>query len=230
MLRCELSSTHQYATLVLALRDMREINGRDAVTGDGVGNNKWAGMTLGMIVLDTLSGNQSQGDPLPRWLKLLKANGISEADAQVLYVVRNALLHGYGVPKKTDKRLANREVYFSPDSEAFAVDTRTKGRAVVSVPVFCGRLVERIAASVPKSWDISEIDVDRSVIERSSRPPVADSVHNVQVLGERPMNRAVVGKAGRVCAFARGDRAANQEAIAYARTVGVPEAQLDWQF
>jgi hypothetical protein len=36
--------------------------------------------------------------------------------------------------------------------------------------------------------------------------------------------------AGRVFAFARGDRAANQEAIAYARTVGVPEAQLDWKF
>jgi hypothetical protein len=34
----------------------------------------------------------------------------------------------------------------------------------------------------------------------------------------------------RMFAFARGDRAANQEAIAYARTVGVPEAQLDWKF
>jgi hypothetical protein len=33
---------------------------------------------------------------------------------------------------------------------------------------------------------------------------------------------------GRVFAFDRKDRAAREEAVAYARLVGVPEAQIDW--
>jgi len=163
MLKCELSSVHQYATLTLALRDMREINGRDPVTGVGEGNDKWPGMTLGMIVIDTLSGDPSTGSAQSRWLALLKANHVPEVDALVLYRVRNALLHGYGIPKKTDPRLGGREVFLSGDTKGFAVDTSATGRAVVSVPVFCGRLVERVAASVPSSWDITEIDVRRTL-------------------------------------------------------------------
>ena len=34
--------------------------------------------------------------------------------------------------------------------------------------------------------------------------------------------------AGRVFAYARGDEAADREAREYARSVGVPETQLDW--
>jgi len=34
--------------------------------------------------------------------------------------------------------------------------------------------------------------------------------------------------AGRIFRYQRGDQAARAQAIAYARTVGVPEAQLDW--
>jgi len=34
--------------------------------------------------------------------------------------------------------------------------------------------------------------------------------------------------AGKTYAFPRGDAAGNQEAVEYARSVGVPEAQLDW--
>lgn len=34
--------------------------------------------------------------------------------------------------------------------------------------------------------------------------------------------------AGRQFAFTRNDSAANQQAIEYARSIGIPEAQLDW--
>lgn len=39
----------------------------------------------------------------------------------------------------------------------------------------------------------------------------------------------VVVFAGKVFRYARGDRAGRAEAMAYGRSVGVPEHQLDWQ-
>jgi hypothetical protein len=56
MLRCELRDSHLYPSLELALRDMREANGRDPMTGAGDGNESWIGLSMAMIVLDTLSG------------------------------------------------------------------------------------------------------------------------------------------------------------------------------
>jgi hypothetical protein len=50
-----------------------------------------------------------------------------------------------------------RKVYLR---DACAVETSADGRALVSVPVFCGRLVERIAAEAPSDWDTSTIDTD----------------------------------------------------------------------
>jgi len=41
------------------LRDIRSANGRDPETGDGDGNDSWIGLSIAMIVLDTLS---SDGD------------------------------------------------------------------------------------------------------------------------------------------------------------------------
>lgn len=37
-----------------------------------------------------------------------------------------------------------------------------------------------------------------------------------------------VGKAGKIFRYPRADATARAEAVAYARQVGVPEAQLDW--
>ncbi len=154
MLRCPLRADHLYPTLILAMRDMRTAHHRDPDTGDGAGTESWIGLTLGMIVLDTLSGSESPVGQ--RWTRLLTANGISESDATVIYAVRNALLHGYGPPDPG--RTGGRTVVFTNDPHGYAVDTAQPGLAVVSVPVFCSHLVERIAAAVPDAWDVSEVN------------------------------------------------------------------------
>jgi hypothetical protein len=53
------------------------------------------------------------------------------------------LLHGYGPPKPA--KSYGRKVLLTDDRAAYALDTSRPGRALVSVPVFCGRMVERIA-------------------------------------------------------------------------------------
>jgi hypothetical protein len=61
MLRCPLEEDeHLFRSLVLTLRDMRCANQRDPETGDGQGNTSWIGLAIGMIVLDTLSGDSKR--------------------------------------------------------------------------------------------------------------------------------------------------------------------------
>jgi hypothetical protein len=156
MLRCELRDSYLYPSLVLALRDMRDANGRDPTTGTGDGNRSWIGLSLAMIVLDTLSGDD--GNVGDRWRSLLTNHGISEHDADIVYALRCSLLHGYGPPMPEKSR--GRKVLLTNDCAAYALDTFQPGRALVSVPVFCGRLVERIAAEAPSGWDDSLIDTD----------------------------------------------------------------------
>jgi hypothetical protein len=156
MLRCELRDSRLYPSLVLALRDMREANGRDPTTGTGDGNRSWIGLSLAMIVLDTLSGDD--GNVGDRWRSLLTNHKISEHDAEIMYALRCSLLHGYGPPKP--ERSCGRKVLLTNDHAAYALDTSQSGRALISVPVFCGRLVERIAAEAPGGWDDSLIDTD----------------------------------------------------------------------
>ena len=156
MLRCELSPSNLYTSPVLAIRDMREANGRDLVTGSGEGNASWIGLSLGMIVLDTLSG--SAGPDGPRFRRLLTTHGVESDDAYLIYKLRCSLLHGYGPPKPS--AVSGRVVRLTPDVAAYAVDTSAPGQALVSVPVFCGRLVERIAAVAPENWDTSLINTD----------------------------------------------------------------------
>ncbi len=57
MLQCPRNQSNLYPTLGLALRDMRQANGRDPEKGTGDGNESWIGLSLAMIVLDTLSGS-----------------------------------------------------------------------------------------------------------------------------------------------------------------------------
>jgi len=137
MLPCPLNPSNLYPTLVLALRDMRGANDRDPETGAGNGNESWTGLSLAMIVLDTLSGSSARVGA--RWRQLLTSHGIPRDDADIIYALRCSLLHGYGLPLP-DEALG-RNVALIPDRSAFAVDTSATGRALVSVPVFCGRLV-----------------------------------------------------------------------------------------
>jgi hypothetical protein len=154
-LTCPVRPEHLYIPRDLALRDMREANGRDPETGNGDGNRSWIGLSLGMIVLDSLSGGPDE--PLgARWTRLLTGHKISNEDTAIIYALRCSLLHGYGFPKPA--ATFGRVVLLSGDLSAFALDTDDDGIARVSVPIFCGRLVERIAAEAVDGWDNSLID------------------------------------------------------------------------
>lgn len=155
-LECPLTSSNLYITLRLALRDMRDACGRDAVTGAGDGNASWIGLTMGMIVLDTLTG--SSGKTADRWKHLLTSNGVSKGDAKIIYMMRCSLLHGYGPPKSSD--VGGRRMFLTPDPTAFALDTSSDGLALLSVPVFCGYLVERLVTEAKDDWDKSLIDTN----------------------------------------------------------------------
>jgi hypothetical protein len=139
-----------YLPLELALRDMRTANGRDEDTGERSGNESWIGVCLGMIVLDALRDLEACWGSFK---KLLTDHGIEPEDADMLWDIRNALLHGYGVPKPVES--AGRSVVFTSDAGACALDTSRPQLALFSVPMFCGHLVERIAAAVPEQWDPS---------------------------------------------------------------------------
>jgi hypothetical protein len=158
MLECDLRPSNLYPTLVLALRDMRHANGRADVTGVGGGNESWIGLAVGMTVLDALSGDQESVGT--RFEGLLKSHGITPEDATIIYMLRCSLLHGYGLPKPTST--FDREVLLTPFHDVYALDTSTDGKALVSVPVFCSRLVERIVSEGYASWDVSLIDTNRS--------------------------------------------------------------------
>lgn len=156
MLVCDERADHRYPSLILAMRDMRRANGRDVRTGDGDGNESWTGLAIGMVALDTLSG--SDPDVAGRWSNLLVTHGISADDATIIYKLRCSLLHGWGLPKPTT--IGKRKMVLIDDQDAHALDTSEKGRAILSVPVFCRCLVERIARDSPDRWDVSEIDTD----------------------------------------------------------------------
>lgn len=155
MLTCPVRPEHLYIPRDLALRDMREANGRDPETGNGDGNRSWLGLSLGMIVLNSLSGGPDEPVGM-RWTRLLTGHDISEPDAAIIYALRCSLLHGYGFPRTA--ATFGRVVLLSGDLDAYALDTDDDGIARVSVPVFCGRLVERIATEAVDSWDNSLID------------------------------------------------------------------------
>jgi hypothetical protein len=157
MLRCPITDgRHLFPSLVLALRDMRHSNNRNPASGEGDGNDSWIALSIGMIVLDTLTPDT---DPVwDRWLRLLTDHGVSEDDATIIYALRNSVLHGYGTP--TPEKAGRRKVVLTANHDAYALDTTAKGFALVSVPVFCGCLVERIAYEAPNDWDASLLDTD----------------------------------------------------------------------
>lgn len=137
---------------------MRYANGRDLVTGEGDGNESWIGLLIGMVVLDTLSGEEPGAGQ--RFRRLLIGHGVSAEDATIIWMLRNSLLHGYGLPKPSE--VSGRNVLLTPDQDAYAVDTSHAETALVSVPIFCARLVERIANEAKDSWDVSLINTEYS--------------------------------------------------------------------
>jgi len=157
------SDRNLYLPLELALRDMRTANGRDEDTGERPGNSSWIGVCLGMIVLDSLSGTSRPVGV--RFKKLLTDNEIEPGDADIIWSVRNALLHGYGVPKPGTA--GERDVVFTDDAGAHALDTSRPRLALFSVPVFCGYLVERIAAAAYEQWDASLTTVNEDLLRVS---------------------------------------------------------------
>jgi len=92
-----------------------------------------------------------------RWRRL-PTDEVSEHDAEIVYALRCSLLHGYGPPKQ-DKS-CGRRVLLTNDRTAYALDTSYDGVALLSVPVLCGRLVERIAAEASGNWDGSLINTN----------------------------------------------------------------------
>jgi hypothetical protein len=148
MLSCDLDATHTYSNLVLALRDMRTANGRDAATGTGVGNGSWIGPALGMIVLDILSTSDEGEQVGVRFHRLLTDHGVSEDDARYIYKFRCELHHAYGIP--APGKINGRKLFVIDAVDTYAVDTSRTDRIVISVPAFCGRLVERIAYEAPR--------------------------------------------------------------------------------
>ena len=109
-----------------------------------------------MAVLDTLSGEEP--GVRQRFEGLLTRHGVPAEDATIIWMLRNSLLHGYGLPKPS--QVSGRNVLLTPDHDAYALDTSHAGIALVSVPVFCARLVERIAAEAKGDWDVSLINTD----------------------------------------------------------------------
>ena len=167
MLRCPLRASGLHPTLVLALRDMRRANGRDEETGRGEGNAWWAGWALGMVVLDTLAGDTSGGRVQELFEQLLKDHGIEPDDARTIYRLRCSILHGYGLP--TTGQLGGRRAIITDERHAVALDSDVKGRIVVSIPVFCAHLVERIAFEAPANWDATQIDTQYPYPESRQR-------------------------------------------------------------
>jgi hypothetical protein len=156
-LQCPLRDSGLYPTLVLALRDMRTAHGRNEETGEGEGNPpSWIGLSLGMIVLDTLTSEKEE--PGARWLRLLTTHGVSEDDARLIYRLRCSLLHGYGLPPP--EKVGGRKVVLTDRHTGYALDTSHPPMAEISVPMFCSLLVERIVAEAPEDWDRAEIDVN----------------------------------------------------------------------
>jgi hypothetical protein len=156
MLTCPIRPERLYVSRDLALRDMRTANGRDPETGTGDGNRSWIGLSLAMVVLDSLSG-RANGPVRRRWMRLLTGHGVSASDAAIIYALRCSLLHGYGLPKPA--LTFGRVVVLSDAMNRYALETADEGIARLSVPTFCGRLVERIASEAVDGWDNSLIGI-----------------------------------------------------------------------
>ncbi len=150
---------------------MRTANGRNPETGAGMGNESLVALVMAMIVLDTLAGKpgvdvREQGK---RFRRLLTDHQVGQMDADITHALRCSLLHGYGIPGPNAEGAHGRRIVLTPATdEAYAIDTDRPELALLSVPVFCCRLAERIAAKASASWDETLVDVTISLESLSS--------------------------------------------------------------
>ncbi|MHB8539134.1 MAG: hypothetical protein ACYDCS_14120 [Candidatus Dormibacteria bacterium] len=86
MLACPVRPEHLNIPRDLALRDMRTANGRERETADRDGNDSWIGLSLAMIVLDSISGPDR--NVRRRWMRLLTGHEILSSDAKIIYELR----------------------------------------------------------------------------------------------------------------------------------------------
>ncbi|MCP2323593.1 hypothetical protein HDA40_002100 [Hamadaea flava] len=104
------------------------------------------------------------------------------------------------------------------------------------MPVECGltlRKVQRISVSSPADdqpaeWTLLEFSCPEDVVGQFAQQ-LADAMRAGSWYCDFASARTkYVVFSGRVFAFDRHDAVANAEAVEHARSVGVPEAQLDW--
>jgi hypothetical protein len=146
---------------------MREAHRRDPFTGAGNGEANWLGLALGMVVLDTLSGNAKKVGE--RFQGLLVRQGVPEDDAAAVYELRCSLLHGYGLPESN--KIGGRRLVLTADWSSPAVDsTSDPGEIAISVPIFCSHLVERIAFAAQADWDETLIDTSATLPQAHAAP------------------------------------------------------------
>lgn len=90
-------------------------------------------------------------------MRLLTRHEILSSDATIIYELRCSVLHGYGLPRPAET--FGRAVVLSNSMNRYALETDDEGIARLSVPAFCGRLVERIASEAVDGWDYSLIAI-----------------------------------------------------------------------
>ena len=107
------------------------------------------------------------------------------------------------------------------------------GASLDGVPLTVERIYRRAAgdpsAGQPVCWTFIEFGLAEEHAETLARG-LADTLDGEHgwYCDFRSDDETFVVFAGRVFRYPRGDRAARLDVEAYARSVGVPEAQLDW--
>jgi hypothetical protein len=104
----------------------------------------------------------------------------------------------------------------------------------IDVPELRVRKISRAEAGdvtigQPLTWTVIEFDVDEDQVDKLTAS-LSDALD--PALGWycdfRSSNQTFVVFASRVFCYARGEAGGRAEAEAYGRSMGVPEAQLDW--
>lgn len=85
------------------------------------------------------------------------------------------------------------------------------------------------SAGQPTGWTFVELDVPREQIEKAAEALSAALAAGPWYCDLQSDEETVVVFAGRIFRYPRGDAAGRAEAETYARSVGVPESQIDWR-
>ena len=119
-----------------------------------------------------------------------------------------------------------------PFAGVLLAESLREGAVIEGVP-FVVRRVRRIDAVVPSAGQPRSRTFIEFVVADASAEVFADRAAAALAPGPwycdlRNDDEVVVVFADRVFRYARGDRSAREAAEAHARSVGVPEVQVDW--